>query len=63
MDLMLSVALVPTVSGIPVATSNQVGKCFSYVAYLYVFHIHSTRFRKLIGLKLGIGRIFLRNII
>jgi len=28
MDLMLSVALVPTVSGIPVDTSNQVGKCF-----------------------------------
>jgi len=28
MDLMLSVALVPTFTGIPVDTSNEVGKCF-----------------------------------
>jgi len=28
MDLMLSVALVRTITGIPVDTSNQVGICF-----------------------------------
>jgi hypothetical protein len=34
---------------------------FVVMQHIYVFHIDSKRFRKLIGLKLGTRKIFLRN--